>query len=216
MVTKSRRGFSLIEMLIALVITATLLTASLQALDSTFKCYKVTTEGASTHVVARIVMARVMAMIRTGTEFGPYPTDPLDPEQNPLVSTFIEFVSAEDEELGWRQVTRLERREAGGEDEEEGEEGGGEEGDGEPATYELWLVLTEFTDSDITFTEERMLIRNIKEALFTLEYSAGPRLDRATIDLTIQPDDFDDNLITADIEAPTVRLVSSASPRQLN
>lgn len=48
----SRRGFSMIEVLISLTISATLLTATLGALDGSFKAYKVTTEGASTNVVA--------------------------------------------------------------------------------------------------------------------------------------------------------------------
>ncbi|RMD63684.1 MAG: prepilin-type N-terminal cleavage/methylation domain-containing protein, partial [Planctomycetota bacterium] len=43
------RGFSLVEMLLALAISATLLTAALAALDSSFKGYKATTESASTH-----------------------------------------------------------------------------------------------------------------------------------------------------------------------
>ena len=37
-----RPGFSLVEMLIALTITATLLTATLSALDARFKSYSVT------------------------------------------------------------------------------------------------------------------------------------------------------------------------------
>ena len=45
---RRRRGFSIVEMLIALAITATLLTATLAALDTSFKSYKVTTEGART------------------------------------------------------------------------------------------------------------------------------------------------------------------------
>jgi len=62
---RRRRGFSLVEVLIALAITGTLLTASLAALDASFKSYKLTTEGASTNVVTRLVMQRLMAMIRT-------------------------------------------------------------------------------------------------------------------------------------------------------
>ena len=39
---RSRRAFSLLEMLIALAITSLLLTACLAALDTTFKSYKMT------------------------------------------------------------------------------------------------------------------------------------------------------------------------------
>lgn len=73
-----RRGaFSMIEMLLALAITASLLTATMVALNASFKGYQMTTESASTHVVSRIMMHRLLAMIRTGTEFGPFPVNPL-------------------------------------------------------------------------------------------------------------------------------------------
>src|SRR4051812_47070289 len=68
-----RNGFSMVEMLIALTVSSLLLAACLVALDSSFKSYEMTTESASTHVVSRLVMHRVMAMIRQGQEFGPYP-----------------------------------------------------------------------------------------------------------------------------------------------
>src|SRR3954469_10766840 len=98
-----RRGFSLIEVLVALAITATMLTAAMTALDSSFKAYKVTTESASTNVVARMVMSRVMTMVRTGTQFGPYPVDPLNLAQNPVNSTYLEFVTKEDTAAATKQ-----------------------------------------------------------------------------------------------------------------
>lgn len=193
-----RGGFSLVEMLIALAITAALLTASLSALDASFKSYKVTTESASTHVVSRIVMHRVMTMIRTGTEFGPYPDDVLDPGQNPIVSSFIEFVSLDDPENDHRQVTTIERR----------------AGD-EPGSFDLWYVL-EDTLGNTTTTDERPLIRGLREATFTLEYDIGPRLTQATVDLTIEPNDLQDADIFSSLETPTIRLVASTSPRVLD
>jgi len=196
----ARPAFSIVEMLIALAITSALLTASLAALDASFKSYKVTSDSASTHVVARIVNQRVMALLRTGSEFGPYPEDVLDPDQNPIVSTFIEFESFEDADAGLRQITRLERR-----DDSEDREG----------LYELWYVRMDFVDGTLAETVERPLIRNLTEVSFTLEYDIGPRLRRATVDLTIQPDDLQDAAIAADLEAPTIRLVSSTSARQL-
>ena len=47
-----RRGFSLVEMLVSLTITATLLTAALTALDAGFKGYKFTTSGFSPSALA--------------------------------------------------------------------------------------------------------------------------------------------------------------------
>ncbi len=191
-----RRAFSLIEVLIALTITATLLTATMAALDSSFKSYKITSESASTNVVARIVMQRVTAMIRTGESFGPYPSNPL---LNPQIeSTWIEFVSFRDAGSGTERVVRLERR----------------DGDDTTGPFELWYVVTEFQNGTFVSEDEANLLVGLNEVRFELEYDVGPRLKRATVDLIIQPDDLQDAAIgTNKLEAPTIRLVASASPR---
>src|SRR5262245_43037990 len=85
----SLRGFSLIEMLIALAICAALLTCTMVALNASFTAYQATTEVASTHTIGRLVMHRMLALIRTGQEFGPYPTNPLI---TTLASDEIEFI----------------------------------------------------------------------------------------------------------------------------
>lgn len=197
----SRRAFSLVEVLVALVITGTLLTATLAALDTSFKSYKVTTEGASTNVVSRMVMHRMMTMIRTGEEFGPYPVDVLDSAQNPVNSTFIEFQTFFDESSATQEIVRLERREASS---------------GANGPYELWYVHTTLVSGSVTATEERPLLTGVQNILFTLEYDVGPRLVRATVDLTVKPNDFQDASFKSDLEAPSIRLVSSVSPRRLD
>ena len=63
-----RRGFSLVELLIALAISAALLVATLFALQTSFMAYQVTADQASTHAVGRLVVHRVMAMIRAGID----------------------------------------------------------------------------------------------------------------------------------------------------
>lgn len=198
---RRRRGFSLVEMLVAMTITATLLTATLGALDASFKSYKMTTEGASTHVVSRIVMTRLMAMIRNGAEFGPYPVDVLDAAQNPVESNSIEFETFRDDDTGVVQITRIERRTAT------------EAGNG---PYELWYIRKDYDGETLTRSEERPLLVKLEEAKFTLEYDVGPRLLHATVDLTIKPDDIQDAAIAADIAPPTIRMVSSVSPRRLD
>ncbi len=190
-----RPGFSMIEVLISLMISATLLTATLAALDASFKGYKVTTEGASTNVVARIVMQRLTAMVRTGDSFGPYPVNPIiTPE---ISSDYIEFVSYRDPATGIEKVTRLERR-----DKEDS-----------PGVYELWYVLTTYADGEYSEESEQPLLVNLNKVAFDMEYDVGPRLKRVTIDLIIQPDDLQDLAIGSNLEAPTIRLVASASPR---
>ncbi|MFG0259725.1 MAG: type II secretion system protein J, partial [Phycisphaerales bacterium JB041] len=104
----SRRGFSVAELLMALMISSMLLTATLGALDGSFKAYKATTESASSHVIARMVMHRMTTMIRTGEDFGPYPINPiLDPVLIPDPPE-IEFVIDKNEATGFERVVRIE------------------------------------------------------------------------------------------------------------
>ncbi len=190
-----RRGFSIVELLIALAITSTLLTATMAALDASFKGYKATSEGASTHVVSRIVMQRLTSMIRTGDSFGPYPVNPiLTPS---IESTWIEFVSFRDPSTNEERITRLERR----------------DGEGDDGPYELWYVVTTYVDGSYESDIEAPLLVGLNEVRFDLEYDVGPRLKRATIDLVIQPNDLQDAGIAGKIDTPTIRLVASAAPR---
>lgn len=193
-----RRGFSLIELLIALTITATLMTATLTALDASFKGYKVTTDGASTHVVSRVVMHRITSLVRTGDQFGPYPIDPLDPAQNPVESTFMEFLASEDASTATRTIVRLERREAA-----------------QDGPFALWYVRQVFVNNVLSSEESRVLLTNVQQLSFNLEYDNAQVLTRATIDLTVHPDDLGDGSIHGDITAPPLRLVTSVSPRRL-
>jgi prepilin-type N-terminal cleavage/methylation domain-containing protein len=196
----ARTAFSLVEVLVALAITGMLLAASLAALDASFKSYKQVTESASTNVVTRIVMQRMMAMIRTGTDFGPYPEDPLDPNVNPVYANFIEFRSGLPGSSDFK-VIRIERRDAAGQ---------------ASGPFELWYVETRFTAGVQSGRDERPLLTNVRDALFTLEYDVGPRLRRATVDLTVDPNDFQDASFHNDMAAPTIRMVSTAIPRKLD
>lgn len=193
---RARRAFSLVEILIALTISATLLTATLAALDASFKSYKHTTESASTHVVARIVTQRVTAMIRTGERFGPYPANPITTPE--LESDWIEFVSFSDQAAGVEVITRLERRTAPGDD----------------GPFALWYMSTRYEDGAAVSSQEYPLLDRLADLTFILEYEVGPRLRRCTMDMIIQPDDLQDAQVGAQIDAPTIRMVASAAPRQ--
>ncbi len=227
---RNRRAFSLVEMLVALTISGTLLTASLVALDAMFKRYTAISDAAGTHVVSRMVMHRMLSMIRTGSEFGPYPDDVLDPLQNPVQSDFIEFVSFRDDSAGILQVTRLERRTSDT-----------VQIDGDRFTlrgpFALWLVVQTQTSGTVS-TTERPLVDGVTEVNFSLEFDVGPRLTRATIDLAIHPlgseystyngetgtwstqryDPHTQQTVTtkgvsSDATAPPIRLISSTAPR---
>lgn len=192
------RGFSLIEMLVALTISATLLTATMVALDTSFKSYKVTSESVSTHVVGRLVMQRLTALIRTGENFGPFPVNPIiDPR---IESTSIEFELIPDPFSNARQVWRIERVDA----------------PGPTGPFELQATVEQYEGSTLVETSTRTLVRRVEDAMFTLEYDVGPRLTRATIDLTLRPDDTQADSMVGELRAPFVRLVTSIAPRRLD
>jgi len=103
--------------------------------------------------------------------------------------------------MGNRRVVRIERR--------------------SPATaasgpYELWYVQTDFVSGTQSSQVERPLITGVVEVTFTLEYDVGPRLRRATVDLTVKPNDYQAAKFGSDFETPTIRLVSSVTPRRLD
>lgn len=198
---RRRCGFTLVEMLIALTISSMLLTATLGALDASWRSYKVTTESASTHVVSRIVTSRILSLIRTGTEFGPYPADFLDPSQNPIPDAgYIEFLAEPDRLQGNEVITRIERRVS----------------TTDTNMFELWYVRLDVSGEEPAVLEEKPMLRGVQEAIFILEYEPGPRLKRATIDLAIQPNDDRDIAMGLGEPAPTIRLIASAVPKQLN
>lgn len=193
---RSPRAFSIVELLVALTISVTLLAATLQAFDASWRGYKHTTESASTHVVSRIVVHRVLAMIRTGSQFGPVPADVLDNTQNPLTSNFMEFIADADRIAGLNRITRIERRNSG-----------------IAGQFELWYKL--YDGGSGAAIQERPLLRNVTEAAFILQFEPGPRLVKATMDLTVSPNDDAAMRIGVGNDAPTIRLVASAGPRQL-
>lgn len=194
-----RAGFSMIELLIALSISGMLLSACLVALDASFKSYEVTTESASTHVVSRMVMYRALAMIRSGEEFGPYPIGVLTPTK--ITSDYVEFVSKEDPGTAFKQITRLEKV-------PDGPVGNG--------FYQLMYKRWDYLNGVQQQYVEYPLIRNLRAATFTLEYDRGPKLRRATIDMTIKPDDDTAVALSTDLEAKPIRLIASTSPRRLD
>ena len=215
----ARRGLSLIEMMIALAISATLLTAAMTALDTMFKGYKQTTESASTHVVSRIVMTRLLGMVRTGTDFGPAPSNVLASSQNPLAADYFQFISKVDVNGVPQEMVRVDFRYPGLEPELRswGVSSGAPaiDPDNPPPSGpgELWYVRLDPSVNPPSVLEEHPLLTGVRSAVFTMEFDIGPRLTRGTIDMTIEPNDSQDLTIGADSVAQTIRLVASAAPR---
>ncbi len=188
--TTPRRGFNLVEMLMALAITAALLAATMVALDASFMAYQKTTEVASTHTIGRLALLRMLTLIRTGQDFGPFP---INPQDSIVESDSIEFLTmhgniVEVIEIRWvpaEEALYIIR---------------------DPAGLNQWNLLLEGvhqTDPDDPATPIPP---------FTLEYELGRKLHRATIDLAIRPDD--NMSVTLDgNNLDDIRLVATAMPR---
>jgi len=153
------RGFSLVELLIGLGITAALMVATLVALRVCFDSYQASTEEASSQTVARLVMHRMLTMVRTGDEFGPLPDDP---RQVTVYSDEVWFRDRDD-----RIVTVAFDERAGALTYSV---------DGAPARILLAGVRRTPDGTDTV-------------PPFTLEYEQGIRLYRFHMDLTVVPDD---------------------------
>jgi len=180
-----RRGFNLVELMLALSISSSVLVATMAALRASYAAYQRTTEEASTHVLARLVMNRALTLLRTGKEFGPFP---LDPKVKVIESDTIEFVDPNGQ-----------------------------------------LLVLEYTDDAVDGPVLNMIVDGTTHRLlngvvphydaastrikpFRLEWELGRRLNRATIDLTVEADDN----ASVDIESGSVnqiRMVGTAMPR---
>ena len=182
-----RRGFNLIEMLIALGITATLMAATMVALDASFMAYQTTTEVASTHTIARLTMMRMLTLIRTGQQFGPFPVNPQDTF---VESDSIEFLTMNGDLIELRYDVNTEALYVVLDPGQAGE---------------VQRLLMEGVKPQFDGGGDRILP-------FTLEYELGRKLFRATIDLMIVPDDNASLDIEGDNTDP-IRLVASAMPR---
>ncbi len=186
---RSRRGFSMIEVMIALAITASLMSAVMVALDASFRAYRATTESASRHTVARLTMHRILALIRTGSDFGPFQANVIT---TPIIkSDTLEFT----DRVG--NILRIEYRVANETFYVIQDPGG----DNETESILLAGAVPQY-DAD-----------NERIPPFTLQYQIGPKLYRATVDILVSGSDDNIDLSMEYEDAPPLRMVASAMPR---
>ena len=174
----------------ALAITAALLSATMVALHASFMAYQATTEVASTHTIGRLVMLRMLTLIRTGQEFGPFP---INPQDSIVESTEIEFLTPGGD------LVRIEWF---------------DEPDGTHAVGDaLYVVVNNGTPQVLLEgVVPAFDAGNVQVMPFTMEYELGRKLHRATIDITIIPDD--NMSVTLDGEnTEQLHLVATAMPR---
>ena len=139
----------------------------------------------------------------------------LDTNENPVYADFMEFVSLRDDDGEPVEAIRVEFRYPGegaqyrvwGVGEPEPELGFTPAGNGE-----LWLVRTDLTTDAET---ESLLVGNVRQFLVTLRYDIGPRLERATIDITTEPQQPESVALSTDAPPQSLRMVASAMPRRI-
>ncbi|MBG83853.1 MAG: hypothetical protein CMJ40_04815 [Phycisphaerae bacterium] len=169
---RRRTGFSVPELMIALLISAMLLLATMIALGASFHAFQSTTRTVSTTVSGRIIIERIQAMVRSGTDFGPLPASPLD---SVVASNAIEIDMGDNHwiTLRWDESTAALMWEDG------------------PDSWPLLEGVTQIppgADSPVP--------------PFTLEFKDGRWLHRAFIDLVVEHDDAQDIQVEADEISP--------------
>ena len=215
--SKFRKGLSLVELLIALAITAVLLTATAVAIDASFRAYADAAEQSSAQAASRMVTNRLLALIRTGTAHGPLSDqpagtvtikDPDNPNQthtvtipaatlsgNTVTSPYIELLDANGNlvKIAWLQYTNT----AG------------------VAKQELWMI----SNPGLANETSQPLLGGVTNAVFNClrrKDSTGLYvLERGTMDLTIQPG-ADATLSVEHGHATAIRIIASTMPRKLD
>ena len=191
------RGLSLIELLISVAITAMLLTATMVAIDASFKAYASAAESASTQTTTRLTVHRLLTLIRTSTAHGPLTTGPKvslsDSHNDTLVSPFIELIDTKE------RYVRIEFRNPD-----------------ESGLGELWITTGPAGTSE---RHTRRLLGGVEKAEFFLHRRTDEDgvqvLQRASANITIQPDD-DSTLSIEDGQTAPIQVVASTQPRRLN
>ncbi|MEO0515186.1 MAG: prepilin-type N-terminal cleavage/methylation domain-containing protein [Planctomycetota bacterium] len=189
------RGLSLIEMLVALAISAALLTATMVAIDASFKSYAIAAESASTQTSTRMVINRVLTMVRTNEAHGPLrvadanPGETVTVDGDIITSSYLELID------GNRDTLTISY----------------------DATNNM-LMLTREPFSGATPTTQP-IIGGVTECTFKLARRLTNDgvlvLERGSIDFTVEADD-DASLDIEVGDVPPVRVIASTKPRRLN
>lgn len=223
-------------MLVSLAIVSVLLTATVVALDASFKAYAVAAESASTHTSARLISHRLLTLVRTSTAHGPLDTGfPTDSDWQAMM-----------DELAAQRVARGESppdlatpTEPPGPNPDPDviespylrliDESGNDvvivylhdhrpDGDADPAEDELQIwVCTVPADNPGNVTAQP-LIGGVSRARFTtrqrLDRYGVPVLERGSMMIELQPS-TDTSLAIEAGNTPPLQIIASTAPRKL-
>lgn len=192
--TRRAAGLSIVELLMALAITAMLLTATMAAVSASFRAYADASQQASAQAGSRLVMHRLIMLVRTSTAHGPLAADnTVSPAAtvagNVITSPYIELLDAQG------NIVRMEHR---------------------PLVQQLWLIRTPAGGGTAT---SQPVLGGVSAATFTLVRRRDDNglwiLQRGTVDLTIQP--ASDTTLALERGRPTpIRMVASTMPRKVD
>lgn len=197
------KGLSIVETLVALSISAMLLTATGVAMDASFYAYASAAESAGTQSSSRLVMQRLLALIRSSTLHDVYdpdnPNAQLGAPANPPVQTVgIQMLTTNEELLKiWWQVNPSYAN-----------------------TYmgDLYYQLGTSTPSIVLGRVEAQAATGGDPYLFSMASISSPDgllLLRATIDLSVHSDNAALAIEThKGSSGGPVRLVGSTTPRK--
>jgi Tfp pilus assembly protein PilE len=195
-VLRSRRaaGLSLVEMLIALAITALLLTATMVATDASFKAYAAAAETASAQTATRMVVNRLLTLIRTSEAVAPagdFDDPGIDYSGNEYESDYMEIATPDGEFLRIEFVP----------DEDDQTRGR--------------LMITRDPDNDDSVAQPLLDgVRNCTFHLVRYQDSFGTwRVRRGTLDFSVAPDE-DNTLAIEANDREDIRVIASTMPRK--
>ncbi|MBI1338431.1 MAG: hypothetical protein GC164_15925 [Phycisphaera sp.] len=183
-------GLSLVETLIALAITAMLLTATMVAIDASFKAYASAAEQASSQSGLRMIANRLLTLVRTSTAHGPLQAETnVTLDGNLLTSYYIELLDPNN------NVVKVEYK---------------------AEEKQLWLTTTPAAGGA---SNSQPLLDGVTDAKFFCLRRKNAQglyvLERGTIDITVQPG-ADATLQIESGSSPAIRLIASTMPRKLN
>jgi prepilin-type N-terminal cleavage/methylation domain-containing protein len=185
-----RRGLSLIEMLVALAISALLLTATAVAIDTSFTAYAIAAESASTQTSTRMVVNRLLTLIRSSTAHGPLLADSsagVTVNNDVVTSPFIILQEPDGDfiTISWDATTQQ-------------------------------ISLTQDPGTGTIITQP--ILGGVTACEFTLlrrRDNSGTRvLERASVDFRVSADD-DASLDIEVANIPEVRVIASTKPRRV-
>jgi prepilin-type N-terminal cleavage/methylation domain-containing protein len=198
---KSRsRGLSLVELLIALAISAMLLTATMVAIDASFQAYAAAAETASTQTATRMVVNRLLTLIRTSTAHAPLLDDPTDTppvvllaDGQTIESYYLTLLNAQGDliRIEYRDSTHL------------------------TTPNELWMIMDPAGGG--TQVQQPIMggVTDCKFYTHRRTDNAGVLvLERGSIDMTVVADE-DNSLAIEGAELPPIRVIASTMPRKL-